>query len=252
MNTLLQDYPWLVYLFYLALAVIAGVALYRLVKVTRWAINWAKSKLQPAPAQPPADLPEAGQLQGNIRQLSKILADLEQDSSQASILLLDAQTHTATLVSLVKGIALKAEAMGDELVSLQDALEAIAGQDPLKIAQAAGAVKDDHIRSLMLTSVRDAGFWQDTARLVATQAGSLHLWQQSYRQFVSNLLNEVSEAKTRLAASTAALELAGAGRPLLQAQNNLGEAQKLLQLQRRPALAHATSNLPAINAGLLR
>ena len=104
----------------------------------------------------------------------------------------------------------------------------------------------------MLTKVRDTGYWQDTSMLIATQIGTLTQWQQGYRRFASNLLSEVSKAKSQLSAQTAALELVGTSRPLLQAQANLGEAQAYLQLQRQPGLHEAAKQLPAINAGLLR
>jgi hypothetical protein len=165
---------------------------------------------------------------------------------------LDAQTYTQNLVDLIQAIAMKAEAMQQEADILQTALESISTQEPLKIAQAAGEVKDQHIRTLMLTKVRDAGYWQDTSILIATQVGTLTQWQQGYRTFASNLLSEVSKAKAQLSAQTAALELVGTSRPLLQAQANLGEAQHYLQLQRNPGLHEAAKQLPAINAGLLR
>lgn len=196
--------------------------------------------------------PEAGAITENMQNLSKILADVERDGSKASLLLLDAQTYTQNLVDLIAAIALKAEAMAQEADILQDALASITSQDPLQIAQAAGRVGDQHIRTLMLTKVKDLAYWQDTSMLIATQVGTLTQWQQGYRRFASNLLSEVSKAKSQLAAQTAALELVGTSRPLLQAQANLGEAQHYLQLQRNPGLHEAAKQLPAINAGLLR
>lgn len=200
-----------------------------------------------------ADLeePEASAISENMQNLSRVLADAETDSSKASLLLLDAQTYTQNLVELIQAIALKAESMQAEAETLQLALESITSQDPLQIARAAGTVKDQHIRTLMLTKVKDLAYWQDTSMLIATQVGTLTQWQQGYRTFVSNLLSEVSKAKAQLSAQTAILELMGTSRPLLQTQANLSEAQHYLQVERQPGLHEAARQLPAINAGLL-
>lgn len=213
-------------------------------------LKWWQSRQ----AGPAADLeePEATAISQNMQQLSKVLAQVETDSSKASLLILDAENYTQNLVTLVAGIALKAEAMQAEAETLQSALNSITTQDPLKIAQAAGEVKDQHIRTLMLTKVRDSSYWQDTSMLIAAQIGTLTQWQQGYRQFASNLLSEVSKAKAQLASQTATLELVGTGRPLLQAQANLTEAQHYLQLQRQPGLHEAARGLPALNVGLLK
>lgn len=205
----------------------------------------AKAKTEPAIA-------ESEPIRTSVRQISALLDEMEKDTSQAEKMLLDAQQYTATLVKLVRGIATKAEAMQADIDQLNAALEAIESQQPLSIARAAGQVRDEHLRDLLLANLTDAGYWQDVGRTVAAQVGTLSLWQRSYRQFVTNLLTEVSQVKTRLAASTAALELTAAGRPLLQVQAHLDESQTLLQIQRRPALARHARNLPAINAGLLR
>lgn len=186
-----------------------------------------------------------------MRNLSAILAEMEKDSSKASLLILDAQTYTQTLVNLIQGIALKAEAMAEEIETLNNALSAIAERDPLKITKAAGQIKDIHIRTLMLGKVRNLDYWQDTAMLVSAQVGTLIQWEKGYRTFASNLLAEVSKAKGQLAAQSAVLELVGTARPLLQTQANLNEAQTYLQLERKPGMGNAAKELPAINAGLM-
>jgi hypothetical protein len=63
-------------------------------------------------------------------------------------------------------------------------------------------------------------------------------------------MGDISEAKARLAASRAALELTEAGRPLMQIDNKLIEAGNILQLNSRPGLSQYSSVLPAIDAGL--
>lgn len=194
--------------------------------------------------------PQQEQAAQTVKNLAALLAEAEKDSNKASLVLLDAQTHTQTLVNLVQGIALKAETMADEIDTLNAALAAISSRDPLQIAKATGRLKDQHIRTLMLGRVKNLEYWQDTSHLIAAQVGTLAQWEQGYRTFSSNLLAEVAKSKAKLAALDAALELTGASRPLLQAQANLTEATHYLQLERRPGLYQITKQLPAINAGL--
>lgn len=198
-----------------------------------------------------AEQPETLPITKTMGSLSKVLAEAEKDSNKAGVLLFDAQTYTQTLVNLIQGIALKAEVMAEESEVLNSALSAIASRDILQIAQAAGQVKDEHIRTLMICKIRNEAYWQDTAILISTQVGTLNQWEKGYRTFASNLLSEVSKAKAQAAALTAALELTGTSRPLLQIQTGLNEATSYLQLSRRPGLQQAAKELPAINAGLM-
>lgn len=195
----------------------------------------------------------AGEIKQSITNLSQTLADIEQDSSRASLMLLDAEQHAANLVALVKGVVLKAEAMKGEAEGLKVALAALADRDLTRMAQAAGSVKDPHIRELMLCRAQlDGSYWLDVTRLVATHLGTLEQWTASYDLFASDLLAEISGQKTRLAALTASLELVGTARPMLQLNAKLDEAQAYVQPQRRPELARSLKALPAINARLLR
>lgn len=211
-----------------------------------WKVNQAKEKAINEPVDP-----QQGAIVQTMNSLAKILEEAEKDSNKASLLLLDAQVHTRNLVSLIQGIALKSEAMAQEIADLNAALAAIASHDILQIAQAAGLVKDSDIRSLMLCKIRNEGYWQDTALLIGAQVGTLTQWERGYRTFTSNLLSEVSQAKAQLAGLDAALELTSASRPLLQVQAGLNEAGNYLQLERRPGLYRATKELPAVNAGLM-
>ena len=101
---------------------------------------------------PPA--PEAPEIKQSLLGLAQTMDDLERGGSKASLLLADVVQYTATLVQLITGITLKAEAMREEARGLQTALEAITSQDPLQIAKAAGLVKDAHIRDLLLCRCR--------------------------------------------------------------------------------------------------
>jgi hypothetical protein len=194
---------------------------------------------------------ETAAINQTVHKLSEMLAEVEKDSNRAGVLLSDAENYTMQLVKLVQGIALKAERMVGEIETLNFALTAIAGRDPLRIAEAAGRVRDEHIRTLMLCKVRNDEYWQDTAMLISAQVGTLAQWERGYRTFASNLLADVSQAKARAAALTAALELTGASRPLLQIEAWLGQAAGLLQLEGRPGLRQAAKELPSVNAGLL-
>lgn len=196
---------------------------------------------------------EMQQIEQTVGGLARILADVEQDSSKASTLLCDAEKYTETLVALIKAIVLKAQTMRAEVFQLQAASEAIASGDLMQIAQAAGNVKDSHIRSLMLCNMpAGGGYWIDLTRMVSAQLGTLEQWSANYDTFASHLVNEVAAQKTRLTALSASLELAGTARPLLGIQANLDEAQYYLQPQRRPELAQSLKSLPPVNSGLLQ
>ncbi len=198
------------------------------------------------------DEPDMQQIEQTVGGLARVLADVERDSSKASILLCDAEQYTVTLVALIKTIVLKVQTMRAEVCQLRGASDAIASGDPMQIAQAAGNVKDRHIQSLMLCNVPAVdGYWVDVTRLASAQLGTLEQWSDSYDHFASNLLAEVSMQKAKLTALTASLELIGAARPLLQIEANLNEAQTYLQPQRRPELAQSLKSLPSANIGLL-
>lgn len=252
-----SEAPWVVYgllagafVFWLAAAVVLAWGLWS-VGARLWRLGAAllASEMVGLEEPEPEEAPEVYQ---SAAELTRTLADLEQDSGQASLLILDARTHAGNLAAMIRGIALKAEQMRLEAEKLQAALEAIQSADPLAIARAAGEVPDAHVRELMLVNVRTGSYWNGVARLVATQLGTLSQWAGGYDRFAENLLGEVSTAKARLAALSASLELTGAARPLVEVRASLDEAQGYLQLERRPGLHKMARELPAINAGLLK
>lgn len=250
-----SEAPWVVYGL-LALAFVIGVAGALLGLWGLWSVGARLWRLgvsllatemlgEPEPE-------EAEQVYETATELSRTLASLEQDSSQASLLIVDAKMRAGNLAAMIRAIALKADQMRLEAEKLQAALAAIEAGDPLGIARAAGEIPDAHIRDLMLVNVRTGSYWQGVARLVATQLGTLGQWAGGYDRFAENLLGEVSTAKARLAALSASLELTGAARPLVEVRASLDEAQGYLQLERRPGLHKMARELPAINAGLLK
>lgn len=239
-----MDANWSNVVYYAVIELIVLFALTGLFVLGKRLLDFMKSK---------ADKPEEemGEIVQSVKRLDKVLADAEQDSNRAGVLLSDAETCAGQLVKLIQGIALKAEDMAAEMETLNQALAAIAARDPLQVAQAAGRVRDDHVRTLMLCNIRNEEYWQDTAMLISAQIGVLAQWEAGYRKFTGNLLAEVSQAKARAAGLTAALELTGASRPLLQIQARLHEANQALQLRDRPGLYKATKELPSVNSGLL-
>jgi len=202
---------------------------------------------------PPSQGPEeAPQIEGTMEGLRKALAGLEEDSGQAGALIADARQRAAVLARLVKSIAVKAEEMRLEAEALDVALAAIAGEDAIQIARAAGGVRDEQIQELMLASVSTGSYWAGVGRVVAAQLGTLSQWAAGYDRFAERLLGEVSTAKARLAALSASLELAGAARPLVEVRLMLDEAEGYLQLDSRPGLREAARTLPAVNGLRLR
>lgn len=249
-----SEAPWVVYGL-LAVAYVAGVGSAGLLAWGLWSVGarlwrWAAGLL--ATEMLGEEPEEAEQVYETATELSRTLASLEQDSSQASLLIVDAKMRAGNLAAMIRAIALKADQMRLEAEKLQAALAAIEAGDPLGIARAAGEIPDAHIRDLMLVNVRTGSYWQGVARLVATQLGTLGQWAGGYDRFAENLLGEVSTAKARLAALSASLELTGAARPLVEVRASLDEAQGYLQLERRPGLHKMARELPAINAGLLK
>lgn len=233
------------------LSIMAWLVLAGLVGWVVWELV-AKFVSQDPATDPAPDIEDAGQINHAVKNLAATLATLEQDTSQATLLILDANTYTDTLVRMVKGLALQAEKMRSDSGNLAAALDAIAAGNSLAIAQAAGRVSDAHIRELMLCDVTTASYWAGVGRTAAAQLGTLEQWAEGYDRFVGNLLTDLSAAKSRLAALTASKELAIVARPMLQIEANITEAQAVLQLQRRVKVGRAVGNLPTINVGLLK
>jgi len=177
---------------------------------------------------------EGPEILQTVHNLTRILDQIEADSRQARTLLVDAATYTGVLVELVQAIATRAEEMTAEIDQMNQALVAIKTGDGVEIATAAGALKDEHIRSLMTTGVQHADYWDSVARLIGSQLGTLRQWERGYRRFAGSLLVEVSKAKAKLASLEASNDLVRASRPLLQIQANLNQAGHYLQLERTP------------------
>jgi len=227
----------------------ALVLVWRLaVKAWRWiapAVDGEEAQPESA-AQPQSEPAEAGEIATSLQALTTTLAQVEQDKNAATLLMTDARTQSTLLVAMIKAIAQKAEAYERQGEELDEAMAAIADGDPVKVAQAAGRVSDQHIRELMLCDVKDPGYWQNVARTIAAECGTLQQWAEGYKRFSGRLLLDFSRAKAQLTALNAASDLVDVARPLATINRNVDAASKHLQLNGRPGLA-AAGELPAFN-----
>ena len=164
------------------------------------------------------------------RDLAMTVSKMQRSGDKSGTLIQDTQRQTAALVDLIKSLSRKSRAMAEQAQSLDEALTAIVSHDAIQIAKAAGAVKDEHIRTLMLEPYENtpAGYWETVSRLVATQFGTAQRWQREYAQLSANLIAEVSTIKARLTAVIAQLDAAEVARPLLQARVNLDTTTQFL------------------------
>lgn len=198
-------------------------------------ITLLTSAFTPAETEAAADkTPETGGREATAltKDLSKTVVALERYGDKSGELVREAQLQTAALVGLVKALATKATDMAAVAESFQGAFTAINTADPIQVAQAAGRVKDGHIRDLMLLPYEqgDAAYWQNVSRLIASQLGAAERWQNEYSKMAGSLMGEVATIKTRLIAASAHIEMARAARPLLQAQVNLDTAAHHLRI----------------------
>lgn len=175
---------------------------------------------------------ETDQAQALTKDLTQTVISLERYGQRSESLLIEAERQTLALVELVKGLTRKSSEMGQIAASFEYALDALATDDPKQIALAAGRVKDEHIRHLMLLPYDqgDSAYWQHIITLVAVQLGNAQRWQAEYSQLSVGLMGEVSIIKTKLVAVAAQIEAAQVARPLLQAKVNLDSVGQYLRL----------------------
>lgn len=195
----------------------------------RDAATLLKSLLRRPAPKPDADAEQAKTV---TRNLAQTVEALDKSGCQSRDLLVSTQAQTAALVELVKALAGKSRDYARIAASLDQALEAVAGGDPLQIARVAGAVADSHIRSLLVVSPElvSPEYWQGAAALIATQAGAATRWQEEYSRLATGLIGEIAHIKTGLLALQANIDAAEAARPLLMARLNLGQAGRYLRI----------------------
>lgn len=199
-----------------------------LLAVTYAAKAWGWFQTQTEPTQP--DQPES-EARLITKDLAQTVVDLQRYGDKSGHLVRDAQAQTAALVQVAKKLQGEAITQGQTATSLNQALEAIASQEPLKISQAAGQVMDAHIRDLMLISSSQATdhYWQNVSQLIAVQQGNAHRWQTEYSNLAANIIAEISGIKTRLTAAKAHIIASEAAQPLLVARNNLDQTAHILR-----------------------
>lgn len=204
-----------------------------LIALLFWLFNRAKAFLPEwlnAMDDAPAEADNDAQIL--TRDLAMTVSKMQRKGDKSGTLIQDTQRQTAALVDLIKSLSRKSRAMAEQAQTLDEALSAIASHDAIQIAKAAGAVKDEHIRTLMLEPYENtpAGYWETVSRLVATQFGTAQRWQREYAQLSANLIAEVSTIKARLTAVIAQLDAAEVARPLLQARVNLDTSAQFLRI----------------------
>ncbi len=191
---------------------------------------------------------QAVRIPRTLQGLEHILTTIEKDSSQAAILVQDAEEYTDVLVDLIKAIVRRAEGMETEQEYLTTAATAIKSRDEMEIAEAAGLVRDNQIREMMLADVNLSNdYWVSVMKLVATQLGTLRQWEEAYNTYASQLISEVSSQKTRLAALKASIELLETAPAVLLIERGLDDAKRLLRLRGSPEAARSVKHIPAVS-----
>lgn len=220
----------------LALANIAGAGLVlglvvMAVVYGRDIYAWLQSLLDGDGQDAPTNSPQDDKPQAITRDLYRTVVGLERHGSESGELVTSATSQTLALVEICKQLQRRAAEHAEITYSLAEALKAVTSGDPLKIKEAAGAVRDQHISGLMLLSSQetDPEYWESVSGLIATQLGAARRWQTEYRKLAGALIGEVAGIKVRLMAVTANLEVAEAGRPLLEAKVNLENAGRILR-----------------------
>jgi len=241
----IEDSPaWLVATLQASANVVGGlVAMAALIAVGllaltygRQLVAWLKSLVgdlfEQAPETPDGVTDETGQVKAVTRSLAQAVQDLDERGEDSAQLLIATETQATALVAIAKKLAEAATGYAERASSFNLALDAIAGGNPLEIARAAGQVKDNHIRNLLLMPYNhvDLAYWEATARLIATHMGGALRWQTEYSKMVVGLLAEIAAIKTGLQALEAHIDAAEAARPLLQARVGLEEAGRYLRL----------------------
>lgn len=233
--------------------VFIGVALLLPMYGKKWLPKLFAEDLQGESRVETGAVEQADEARSLTKNLALTVANLERYGNKSSELVQGAQLQTVALVELIKTLSRNSYEMAEAAKSFNFALDALSANNPAEIARAAGKVKDEHIRTLMLQPYNQTGemYWQNISRLVAAQLGTAERWQAEYSQLASGLIAEVSVIKTRLIAVTAQIEAAKVARPLLQARVNLDETTRYLRTPSseapRPDRLFAPQNEYALN-----
>lgn len=158
--------------------------------------------------------------------LERALLKLDADRAQSSSALADAKTQATVIVKLTHGFAEMAEEMAERVEILREAQTALDSGEPRRVAEAAGYVGqvDADIAALMRSRSADGAWWAEVQGLVAQELGTLRGVERTYRSYAVNLLKRVAETRVMISRQETKLNIARAGRPLLEMQAQLNEA----------------------------
>jgi hypothetical protein len=192
---------------------------------------------------------EAKEINSKFVEVKDVLKKAETDSSNASLLLMDAKVHTTELIKLIQGIVKKSEQMQTEAKLLSSLLSAIYENDKRKMVQIANALTDHHIRDLILTSVKSPRYWESATLVISGQIGVMDKWINGYNSFSDSLMLELSRAKANLFSGETAITLGEVSRPLLSIQGDLAKAATYLEVRSKPGLNHISADVPLLLGG---
>jgi hypothetical protein len=192
-----------------------------------------------------AVVPEARDVAGTLDNLSRRLDEVEGNRDQAVMKLQDADVLASTLVGLIRQAVGKARDLEQEGQALYEALNAWASGDQVAIAKAAGALNDDHIRSLMLETRGDDSYRDSILNLIATQTGVLRSSSQTLKNLSNAWVASLTDQRAKTARLSVVVDILDAARPLTSINAKLLEAQGYLMMQDQPDLHQVTRALPA-------
>lgn len=190
-------------------------------------------------------IPETRNVAGTIDDLAYRLNEIEGNRDQAILKLQDADILASTLVDLIRRTVAKARNLTKEGQALNDALDAWVSGDKISIAKAAGALNDDHIRSLMLDVNGDVSYRESVLHLIATQTGVLRSSAQALQDLSNAWIASLTDQRAKTARLSIVVDALDAARPLASINAKLIEAQGYLMMQDQPALHRVTRALPA-------
>lgn len=194
---------------------------------------------------------EADDVTDAMEALGERLADIETNRDEAIRKLQDADVLASTLVGLIQRTVAKAKNLARECELMETALSALTSGDPMRIAQAAGRLNDDHIRNLMLETNGDDGYHTSLVHLIATQTGALRSSSEALRGLSVTWIESLTRYRAQTARLAVVIDALDAARPIASIDASLRVAQTFLMMYGRGDLQQVTRNLPTGQVGPL-
>jgi hypothetical protein len=173
------------------------------------------------------------------------LAEIESNRDQAIRKLQDADVLASTLVGLIRRTVAKANSLTSECGLMQAALDAFVSGDPVRIAQAAGQLNDEHIRNLLLETKGDDSYRASLLNLIATQTGALRSSSDALRELSTTWIEGLARYRAQTARLSVVVDALDAARPIASIDASLRVAQSYLMMQGKSELHQVTRTLPA-------